>query len=348
MQKYSEIDNAASILSNLLEIGEPLYQALQNLHSAQPAAGWTDVAERVRAGARLSECMTQLWPEALISAIAAGERAGNLPAVFRQIHELMQLQLQMQKSMRQMYKPLSYILLGAIAFIYFMIDIIPETSKNLTSMFSRKTEPSLIMKLSAVMQEVFYHYWIVILIGAAVFIGWLYQKSTEPAFREGLFELADRIPKLNEALRALYFGLWARSLATLASSGGIPISDMLMLSARTLPTVMQSGVILMASEVVTKGLAAAGDPQQQSDDDPRKRWPYYVGIAFKVADRTGMIDAEMQRVARILIEYGSARLLLYIQLADNAILIFSAITLFLPFAAHYYELGILAQQAMRE
>lgn len=348
IQQHSakDISVAASMLGNMLRAGLATDEAIRHLDNALPNRGWNDVATRVARGALLSECLVDLWPEALVSAVAAGDHSGKLSDVLKQVEGMMLLKKQITDSLGQFYAPLAYLAGGIGTALFYMIKVIPTVSNASKALIGASYKPSSGIALSLWVQDLFINHWMtvcVVLTGIATGLIWLFR---QPEFGVWLFEMADKIPGLNNALRKLYFGLWARTVAMMAAAGGIDITEMLTLSSRILPENMRSGVLKMAGEVERRGLSEAGDPRRQPEDDPRLRWPIYIGIAFVSAGQTGNIEQEMTRIAPELIDEGMRTLKVIISVSSYvAVALTGLLTAFAP-ALMIFEQGHLFQQTM--
>jgi type II secretory pathway component PulF len=337
---------AASMLGNMISAGLPADEALSHLSDAQPNQGWNEVAIRIAKGSQLSECLVGLWPEALVSAIAAGEYSGKLADVLKQVDSMMLIKKQISEALQQFYAPMFYLLGGICTAIFYLVSVIPTVSTTSKALIGASYKPSAAMKVSFWFQDVFINHWYavcIVLIGIIVGGAWLVRQQE---FWAWLYEIADKIPKLNTSLRKLYFGLWAKTISMMAASGGIDIIEMLILSSKILPANMRDGVILMASEVERRGLSEAGDPRRQAEDDPRRQWPMYIGIAFVSAGQTGDIEVEMKRIAPELIDEGMRTLTIIIQAASHvAVAITGLLAAFAP-ALMILEQGSLFTQTM--
>jgi len=297
-------------------------------------------------GTRLSECLIGLWPEAIVSAVAAGDYSGKLADVLKQVESMMLIKKQINESMSQFYAPLGYLAGGMGTAVFYMVSVIPNISNASKALIGASYKPSDAMAISLWFEDVFINHWVtvcVIMAGIALGLIWLFR---QPETWVWLFEQADAIPVLSDALRKLYFGLWARSIAMMSAAGGIDIIEMLTLSSRILPENMRPGVIKMAAEVERRGLSEAGDPRRQPEGDPRLRWPIYVGIAFVSAGQTGNIEQEMSRIAPELIDEGMRTLKLIIKTTSYvAVAITGLLTAFAPLLM-IFEQGHLFKQTM--
>lgn len=345
-QSPKDISIASAMLGNMIRAGIVMDEAVRHLDGALPNRGWKEVAAKVAHGAQLSECLVGLWPEAIVSAVSAGDHSGKLADVLKQVEAMMMLKKEISDALTQFYAPAAYLLGGIGTATFYMVSVIPSISRASKALIGSSYKPSDAMAVSLWFQDVFINHWItvcVLALGMVVGMIWLFQ---QPEFWNWLFEVADHVAVLDDALRKLYFGLWAKTLAMMSAAGGIDIIEMLTLSSRMLPENMRAGVLKMASEVERCGLSEAGDPRRQPDDDPRHRWPMYIGIAFVSAGQTGNIELEMNRIAPELIDEGMRSLSVIIKTSSIVAMALTGLLAGVAPALLIFEQGHLFQQTM--
>ena len=344
MMNTAEIETAAAALGNQLSAGIPIHQVVNRMAKLQPryADQWREIARQIDAGNRLSEQLDGLWPEGLVSAVKAGEQSGNMPEVLAQIEETMDLQQKINQTARKLLYPLA-LMVGAFgAFLFFMLEVIPVMAKQF-----RGAEGGLVMATSAWMVDVVTnHMTVVIAIIAAVGTGAvLYLRSAHN--REKLIDKITRLPKVGEALKLLYFALWARYVAILYSAGGIPITNALNMTSKVLPLSGREAVDKASTEIDRRGLAESMDPEAQPDPtDPRHVIPFYVANAFLVADQTGRLDVELERVAPAMLKEGFRGVEKGLKSLMMVSMIVAALLVITPFIAYYVQLGKSIQAAL--
>lgn len=330
-----EIEAAASALANQLAAGIKLREAVGRMTKLQPkhAELWATAAEALSRGGRLSVQLAEVWPEGLVAAVRAGEESDSLGDVFRRTAQAMQVHAQVKKLYSKLFAPVGAFLAGFGVFLFFMVGVIPKLQASLGG-----GETSLTFKAAMVMHAAVTGYWPLILGGLGVggFLG--VQWFKQPENIDKVLELADRVPRLGDALRSIFFSMWAYQMALLDASG-LPVKQQLLLSVKTLPSVHQEGVLLMAEEVEKRGIADSADPDKQPEDDPRQSWPFYIVTAFVTAHETGRIDEEMQRCAPILLEEGLRKLTQAIGVADLISKTAAAAMIGLPLTAYFSQLS---------
>lgn len=331
----AEIEAAASALGNQLAAGIKVREAVARMAKLQPkhAELWTTAAESLSRGGRLSTQLEQVWPESVVAALRAGEESDSLHAVFKRTAESMQVKAQVKKIYSKLMSPAIAFLAGFGVFCFFMVAVIPKLQASLGG-----GETSMTFKLSMVMHAVVTGYWPLLLAGLGAAGFGIAQWFRQPGSIDKLVEVGDRVPRLGEALRNLYFGMWAYQMSLL-DSAGLPVKQQLLLSVKTLPECYQEGVLLMADEVEKRGIADSCDPDKQPEDDARRLWPFYIVTAFVTAHETGGIDDEMKRCAPILIDEGVRKLVQFISVADVLAKALAAGMIGMPLTAYFTQLS---------
>ena len=330
-----EIEAAASALGNQLAAGIKIREAVARMGKLQPKYTqiWADAAEALSRGGRLSEQMAPVWPDSVVAALKAGEESESIPAVLKRTAQSMQVKAQVKKIYSRLMGPVGAFLAGFGVFMFFMVVVIPKLQSSLGG-----GESNLTFKLAMFLNHLVMNFWPFILAGLGggiIFaIRWLKQAENV----DKVIAVADTVPQLGDALRNLFFGLWAYQVALLASAG-MPIKQQLLLSTKTLPECYQEGVLLMASEVEKRGIADSADPDKQPENDPRRAWPFYIVTALITAHETGKVDEEMQRCAPILIDEGVRKLTQFISVADIVAKTAAATMIGIPLMAYFTQMS---------
>lgn len=335
MHTTNEIETAASALANQLAAGINIREAVLRMGKLQPrrADDWTLAAEALSRGGRLSSELSPHWPESVVAAVRAGEESGALDEVFRRTAESMRIRQRVRKIFSKLYSPLISFFAGLGVFLFFMVGVIPKLQSSLGG-----GEESAVFALSRVMHATVTGYWPLLAGGAVAAVLALVNWLRQPGAVDSLVRMSESIPPLHEALKNLFFGLWAQQISLL-DAAGLPVRQQLMLSVNTLPEPLREGVTLMASEVEKRGIADSADPDRQSEEDPRKSWPFYVSNAFVVAHETGRLDAEMSRCAPILLDDGMRQLEKVTAGADLVAKVLAASMIAMPLLAYFSQLS---------
>lgn len=342
MMSLKHIGATASALGNQVGGGIPLDQAVNRMAQMQPDRSefWLRAVQEIRAGRPLSASLAEVWPEALVSAVVAGEQSGRIEEVLQRINDTIEIQLTLRKAMNQLVYPIAMAIGGVVVFLVFMIVVIPLLAKVLAGTSGSHGQESLIFQLStwlaATVKENYLTLGAVVVGGAYALWAWL----QTPKAKEDIMAFLLGIPVVKEALRDMFFGLWARYMAIMVSAG-IPTISALSLTAPVLPTTLRESVELFERDLAynNKTMSESADKAQLPDTDPRARWwPIYISNAFIVAEQTGDIDRELLRAAPSLIKEGVARLEFVIMVATGVTMAVAGILIVSPLAAFYSQL----------
>lgn len=338
MMTLKEIGATAAALGNQVGAGIPIDQALCRMAQMQPsyAEFWGRTVQEVRSGRLLSNSLDEVWPKALVSAVRAGEQSGKMDTVFARIEETIELQMSLRGTIMQLAYPVGMGLAGLGVFLGFMVFVLPMLAKSL----GRTGSTSPIFQLSAWLSVFVLDNYIALAVGLGVslfaMIAWL---KTEDA-RNMILDLFLSFPIIQDALRDMYFGLWANYMALMVAAG-IPTTSCLSLTAPVLPGALRESVEVFERDlsVNNRSLSDSADLAKLAIDDPRtKWWPFYISNAFVVAEQTGTIDKELLRVAPALIKEGVRTLNRVVAFANVVALAVSALLIVSPLAAYYTEI----------
>lgn len=344
MMKLKEIQTVAAGLGNQLGAGVTMMAACQRMARFQPgyAEFWDEAAAGVASGRPVSEFLEKVWPEAVVSAVRAGEESGSLPAVLERIEVIIELQLEMYKMIGELAYPVGFGLLGIGVFVFFMVEVIPALSSSLGT-----GQHGFVFELSTWMKNAVEQHWMGIAAAVVGAIGgtgyWLSSYENRSRLTNSIL----RIPVLGEALKSLVFSVWANYMALIDSAGSIPITEGLIITSKTLPASLRVGLEQLAAEAVSRGLADAADPDKQPLGDSRREWPFYVSNAFLIAEETGRLDVALERASKAMLKEGTARLKIALKVANVVALFVSAVLIVGPLAAYYTQLGISLADAMK-
>lgn len=340
MMTLVEIADSASQLGNQVGAGIPMAEAVAEMVLLQPQYSdfWSRAAVATKTGTVLSECMKEVWPDALISSLQAGEQSGRLETIFPQIEESVMLQLRTRKKISGIYYPAGMAVAGILIFLGFLVKVFPGVGRALPSGNGPASQPMAIFLLANWAEEVFNEYWIVILasiaIGIVSLVAWF--RTEEAKSSISTFFLGT--PIVGTAMRNLYFGLWANYMAMMHSAG-IPTTQGLLLTLRVLPEALQGGVRAFERDLTVNNMTMkdAVNTEKMAADDPRREWPRYITNAFVMGERTGFLDRELRRSSPALIKDGEKAMDIAINYAYLFSVGLSATLILSPMAIFYLQ-----------
>lgn len=337
MMKLKEIGATAAALGNQVGAGIPIDQAMSRMAQMQPdyVEFWVKSVQEVQSGRLLSNSLVEVWPEALVSAVRAGEHSGNMDSVFRRIEETVELQLSLRGTVMQLAYPIGMGLAGLGVFLGFMVFVLPMLAKSIGH-----TSTSPVFQLSAWLSVFVLDNYMALAIGAGVGIAALSAWLKTSEARNMILDVCLGVPVVSDALRDMYFGLWANYMALMVAAG-IPTTSSLKLTAPVLPGALRESILIFERDLSdkNKSLSDSSDLGKLSADDLRSRWwPFYISNAFLVAEQTGEIDKELLRVAPALIKEGTKTLNRVVAISNVVALAVSALLIVSPLAAYYNEI----------
>ncbi len=350
MMRTRDIETAAAALGNQLTAGISIRHAVSRLAQMQRkhSETWRHVLSVLNRGGSFSEGIEGEWPESLVNAVAAGEYSGELASVFKQIEHTMKLQQKMRKTLSKLVYPVSIICIGIVVFIFFMLYVLPVLHRSFSAGHEQEYSgfAGTIFGLSRWMTSHFSGNEILLAVIAGCVVVTAAALLKSHRFRDAAVGAALSLPVLKTSLSYMFFGLWARYVMLLDAAGGVDIVSKLTIPVKVLPQKLQGGVHLAAREAVPRGLADCVDPDKQKPDDPRLEWPYYIPVAFIVANETGRLDKELERVIDPMLTEGFEMFDKSIQLVNIAALGLAGFFITMPLVAYYIQLGASLQNVM--
>lgn len=338
MMNLREISISTNGLGGQLQAGVPLDQAIERMCLTQPdyEEFWRQAALQARAGRPLSECLPEIWPLQLVRAVQAGEQAGKLREVFARIQESVAVEESLRATLFKLAYPLGALGAGLLVSTLFLVFTIPGMTKSLTT----RGRHSPILQFSNWFSDIVTQNWVVLTFGLAIGGAFLVSWLRSPAGKAAVLDTALSIPHIREALRDLYFGLWAYYME-MAVSAGIPTTQALTLTAPVLPEALRESVEVFNADMVNNNrpMSAAADVNQQEPGDPRREWwPFYIANAFVLAEQTGLVDQQLKQCAPVLINDGQRALTMIINIGYVIAIGVAAALILAPMAAYYIEL----------
>jgi type II secretory pathway component PulF len=344
MMTNKELAVAVAGIGNQTRGGISLSEAVLRMARIQPkyADFWTDMAYALEHGKRFSDCLGEMWPDALHSAVIAAEKSGTMDATMLRIEEVLALQEEVNNRIGKIKYPALIGIAAVVVFLFYMIAVIPALGESLG------TGGKGIVFTSAIwMKKMATDHWMPIVGGTVAAIAGIVVWLRNPDNRAMLVDFFLSIPVIGPSLKLLYFGMWANYLALIDMSGSIGTPQALQLTLGVLPSPMREGVILMSEQVVTHGLANAADPAKLPEDDPRQDWPFYITYAFIIGQQTGLLGEALLRAAPSMIKEGTKKLTFAIDVMTYTIMGIAAAMIGTPLMAYYAQMGQALQDAFK-
>lgn len=280
---------------SILSAGVSIVNALDMLHQQTENKALSlairEVQTSVEKGENLADAMREqkkIFPTMLTNMVQAGEVSGDLETVF----ERMAIQFEKETKLKaQIKKAMIYpMIVGIVAVavvVLMMIVVIP----NFMTMFADMNiempfMTRLVIGISDFLREQWYL--VVLVIVAFITIFQLFKKS--PTGEKALGLLVYKLPIFGKFIQKSISARLARTMSTLLAAG-IPMIEVLDITARTMDNVIAREALILAKEDVAKGLPLSVPLRNAGI------FPPMVYQMTKVGEETGNIESMLEKVA---------------------------------------------------
>jgi general secretion pathway protein F len=284
-------------MAALLAAAIPIPQALDGLGEEEEHPALREVvlrmAESVRKGVSLSAAMdehSRVFSKLYTSMVRVGEEAGALPRVMNDLATLLEHEDEIRSEvMTAISYPIFVMGFGAVTVIILLTMVLPRLFGMLQSTLKVLPLPTLILlRTSTFLQK----YWpIIAMVGvAAIFAGMWYKRT--PAGAAAIDRLKLRVPVLGGVYMAAALSRFARTLGTLLKSG-VSLLPALKIVENTIGNIVLGKLIGQVSEETRGGDSLAG-PLRKFGIFPRT-----VVQMISVGEESGKLDEMLLKVAEI-------------------------------------------------
>lgn len=250
------------------------------------------VKQRVNEGGSLADALSEhpkVFNNLYVNMIRAGESSGALDVVLGRLADFTESAAQLRnKLIGAMLYPVIMIVVGiAIVSILFAV-VIPKVTKIFDDM--QVTLPwttRLLIAVSSFTRD----YWYLIVIGVPLSI-WLFLRYLKtPRGRAWFDRVQLKAPIFGELIRMLALSRFAKTLATLLSSG-VPLLTALDIVKNIVHNTVLSGVIESARDAIREGESIAA-PLKRSG-----QFPPLVYHMIAIGEKSGQLEEMLQNIAR--------------------------------------------------
>ena len=296
--RVSALDLAVTTrqLSTLIGAGIPLVDSLtalvEQVEHPRLKKILGMVKQRVNEGASLADALAdhpKVFTNLYVNMIRAGESSGALDVVLGRLADFTESSAQLRnKLIGAMLYPAIMILVGiAIVGILFAV-VIPKVTKIFEDMnVALPWTTRILIVVSSFARD----YWYLILIAVPLSI-WLFRKYLKTPRGRAWFDRAQlKTPVFGELIRMLALARFAKTLATLLSSG-VPLLTALDIVKNIVHNTVLSGVIESARDAIREGESIAA-PLKRSG-----QFPPLVHHMIAVGEKSGQLEEMLQNVAR--------------------------------------------------
>jgi type IV pilus assembly protein PilC len=283
-------------MEHLIRAGVPLLDTLHDLRDSADNPRFrnvvAEVADSIESGASLSQALAQhphVFDSVFQSLIAAGEHAGKLPEVLRDLTDAVKWQDELAAhTKRLMLYPAFLGTLVVGIFIFLLVYLVPQMAGFITNLGQALPLHTRILLAAS---DFLVHQWRVLTVGFPLtLIGTTLLIRTHPHFRHRWDGVQLRLPLIGDVLRKLILSRLASVLA-LMYGAGISILDSLHVVGN-----------VVGNRIIGEGLQTA---EQQIRDGQRLAaafqntglFPPLVIRMLHVGESTGALDTALSNVA---------------------------------------------------
>jgi general secretion pathway protein F len=285
-------------LATLVDAGIPLERALTMLGelSVSPRLREIvqDVAQSVRSGSTLTDALSRHHPRPFsrlyINTVRAGERGGVLEGALKRLAEHLEATRELRDAITSaMIYPALLVSVGVGAIVFLLTFVLPRFAVIFSDLGQALPLPTRI--LLGFSEGLVAYWWIIVLLLVGGLLGWQLLTRSE-AGRVAVDRWLLGLPLVGALVRKIEVGRFARTLATLLQSG-VPL-----LSALTVTReVSENRILALALGTVQEG-AKRGDGLAKPMADSGA-FPTLLVHMVRVGEETGRLEEMLGRVAGV-------------------------------------------------
>ncbi|MCS6797114.1 MAG: type II secretion system inner membrane protein GspF [Myxococcota bacterium] len=282
-------------LATLLRSGVPLVEALgaliEQIEQPELGAALTQVRDRVNEGSSLADAMRAhpaIFSPLYVSMVAAGEASGTLEVVLGRLADFLDAQSRLtSKVLAAIAYPAFMAAMSVVILSIMMVVVVPKV----TAIFA-DFEQALpwYTRLLIFTSDVLTGWWwllLGLLVGA---IAWFRRWKRSPEGRRRWDRFVLRVPQIGTLVVMVALARFARTLATLLRSG-VPVLRAMEITRDVLGNTELMRVVDEARESVREGESIAA-PLRRSG-----RFPPIVTHMIAVGERSGQLEEMLEHVA---------------------------------------------------
>lgn len=284
-------------LATLIEAGLPLSQSLHTILEQTQSPKMRDVVQEVivsiEGGHTLVDSFAkhpQVFDKVYLALIRAGEISGTLDKALKRVANQQEKDAESIRKIRgAMYYPAIVMVVILAVVVFMMVTIVPQVAKLYDGL--GKELPFLTAALVATSNFIVEFWWLVIIVGVIATYFLRQYMRTDSGIR-----FADRMklnaPLLKGLFRKLYMARFTRTGETLLSTG-VPMLDMLNISAESVNNTFVANSIHNAEEQVKGGVALSKAIRDQDYIE------LLIPQMIKIGEQSGQIDQMLGKVAKV-------------------------------------------------
>lgn len=290
-----DVKDFTSQFATLQKAAIPLVECLNALSDQAEKESFrtvlSDVKQKVSEGSSLANALAEypkVFDTLYVSMIRAGESSGSLDVVLVRLTDFLESQLRLRsKIIGAMVYPIIMIVIGIGLMMLLFVFVIPRVTKLFDQ--QRKPLPGITKVLLGTADFVSSFWWLIIIVlvaGALLFKKW---KSTpQGKLKWDGFKL--KVPLLGPVVRMVAISRFAKTLATLLSSG-VPLLKALDIVKSILGNSVLAKVVEQAHDNIREGESIAA-PLKRSGE-----FPPLMTHMISVGERAGRLEEMLDSVA---------------------------------------------------
>jgi general secretion pathway protein F len=282
-------------LATLVGAGIPLFESLnaliEQIENEQLKRALTQVREQVREGtsfAKALEAHPTVFPPLYINMVRAGEASGTLTQVLQRLTSFMESQAKLKgKVTSALAYPILMAIIGTTLVSILMVAVVP----NVTTIFASMDQalPWYTALLIATSDFMAAYWWLLLAgLGLSIYLFRRWRRTAKGKMRWDIITL--KIPVFGKVILMLSIARFARTLATLLSSGVALLTAMDIVS-NVLGNAALEKVVLEAIGSIREGQSIA-EPLRRSG-----RFPPIVTHMITIGEKSGQLESMLESVA---------------------------------------------------
>jgi len=283
-------------LSTLLGAGIPLVPSLSVLiaQTKNPLLKQTlaQIREQVNEGKSLTEGLLnfpRIFPPFYINMVRAGESSGTINLVLERLADFSENQQAMMSKIRAaLAYPIIMLLIGSGVIFLLMTFVVPKITGIFTDM--HQTLPLITIILIAVSNFLKSFWWLILVLIAAAIAVFKYMTTATDAGKRLWDSAKLKIPVWGQINRKIAIARFCRTLATLLQSG-VPLLASMEIVRNVVNNILIGEAIGKASKDVEEGKGLAGSLTKSG------LFPPLVTEMVAVGEQTGTLEKMLNRVA---------------------------------------------------
>jgi general secretion pathway protein F len=294
--RQRELLALTQMLATLFEAGLPLDRALSILEELAPSPRVktivTDLLRSVRGGSSLSEALAKHHPRPFsrlyINMVRAGEKGGVLEISLRRLAEFLEARAAFNEAVvSALAYPLVITGVGAAAIVFLMTFVIPRFATIFEDLGQAIPLPTqILLTVSAALQS---YWWVGALAVMAAVLAWRVWTGT-PHGRASWDQSVLRLPVVGALALKVETARFARTLGTMLKSGVPVLGAMAVVSDMMSNQSVSTAVSRVADGVKRGGTIAAGMREHTA-------FPALAVHMVRVGEETGRLEEMLLKVA---------------------------------------------------